>query len=112
MVYLATALMIVAALCARDLTLSLAVLRRLLDRPSTVPALTEEGGISVVAVVEPFSTQCSEGVRLTERDLTDDAGTNCPDSSRRRPGSRAAVRSSPSWCRAAPSSSTRQRSGR
>ncbi|MET9803636.1 hypothetical protein [Streptomyces sp. NPDC006368] len=73
MVYLAIALVVVAALCALDLMLTLAVLRRLRDRPSAAPVLTEEGGIAVGAVVEPFATRCSEGVRLTEGDLTDGA---------------------------------------
>ncbi|MFF3326398.1 hypothetical protein [Streptomyces sp. NPDC002889] len=73
MVYLAIALVAVAALCAVDLMLTLAVLRRLRDRPASSPALTEEGGISVGAAVAPFSTQCAEGARLTERDLADGA---------------------------------------
>ncbi|MFF7898279.1 TlpA family protein disulfide reductase [Streptomyces sp. NPDC007920] len=73
MVYLAIALVVVATLCALDLMLTLAVLRRLRDRSSAVPVLTKEGGISVGTVVAPFSTRCSEGVRLTERDLTDGA---------------------------------------
>lgn len=73
MIYLAIALVVVTALCALDLMLTLAVLRRLRDRPSAAPVLTEEGGISVGAVVEPFTTRCSEGARLTERDLTDGA---------------------------------------
>ncbi|MFF8597039.1 redoxin domain-containing protein [Streptomyces sp. NPDC015220] len=73
MIYLAIALVVVALLCVLDLMLTLAVLRRLRDRPSAGPVPTEEGGISVGAVVAPFSTRCSEGARLTERDLTDNA---------------------------------------
>ncbi|MEU3604569.1 hypothetical protein AB0E83_03800 [Streptomyces sp. NPDC035033] len=73
MVYLAIALVVVGALCALDLLLTLAVLRRLRDRSSAAPALTEEGGLPVGATVAPFSTRCVEGVPLTERDLTDGA---------------------------------------
>ncbi|MFG2113736.1 hypothetical protein ACGFRB_14070 [Streptomyces sp. NPDC048718] len=73
MVYLAIALVVVGALCVLDLSLTLAVLRRLRDRPLAAPDLTEEGGISVGATVAPFSTHCVEGMPLTERDLTDGA---------------------------------------
>ncbi|MFI1256226.1 hypothetical protein ACH4U6_20965 [Streptomyces netropsis] len=72
MVYLAIALVAVAALCALDLLLTLAVLRRLRDRPAA-PAMTEEGGIAVGAAVGPFATQCTEGAPLTEKDLGDGA---------------------------------------
>lgn len=73
MVYLAIALVVVGALCALDLMLTLAVLRRLRNRSSTAPVLTEEGGIPVGATVAPFSARCLEGMPLTERDLTDGA---------------------------------------
>lgn len=73
MVYLAIALVVVGALCALDLLLTLAVLRRLRNRSSAAPALTEDGGIPVGATVAPFSSRCIEGMPLTERDLTDGA---------------------------------------
>ncbi|MFI8939373.1 TlpA family protein disulfide reductase [Streptomyces syringium] len=72
MVYLAIALAAVAALCALDLLLTLAVLRRLRDRPAG-PALTEEGGIAVGEAVGTFATRCTEGAPLTEKDLGDGA---------------------------------------
>ncbi|MGK5497781.1 hypothetical protein [Streptomyces sp. URMC 125] len=73
MVYLAIALVVVGALCALDLMLTLAVLRRLRKQSSAAPVPTEEGGIPVGATVAPFSTRCIEGMPLTERDLTDGA---------------------------------------
>ncbi|TVL91253.1 redoxin domain-containing protein [Streptomyces sp. SAJ15] len=72
MVYLAIALVAVAALCALDLMLTLAVLRRLRDHPSG-PAAADEGGIAVGAAVGTFATQCVEGAPLTEKDLGDGA---------------------------------------
>ncbi|MGA5361318.1 hypothetical protein [Streptomyces purpurascens] len=72
MVYLAVALVAVAALCTWDLLLTLAVLRRLRDRPhSTMGA--DSGGIPVGATVGSFATRCAEGAPLTERDIADGA---------------------------------------
>ncbi len=72
MVYLAVALVAVAALCTWDLLLTLAVLRRLRDRPNGTMG-ADTGGIPVGAAVGSFGTRCVEGVPLTERDLADGA---------------------------------------
>ncbi|MCT9139596.1 TlpA family protein disulfide reductase [Streptomyces violarus] len=72
MVYLAVALVAVAALCTWDLLLTLAVLRRLRDRPNGTMG-ADTGGIPVGATVGSFATRCVEGAPLTERDLSDGA---------------------------------------
>ncbi|MFE1963113.1 hypothetical protein [Streptomyces sp. NPDC059479] len=64
--------MAVTALCVLDLMLTLAVLRRLRDRPSGT-AVIDEGGIPVGAAVGTFAAQCTKGVPLTEKDLADGA---------------------------------------
>ncbi|MGA5562916.1 TlpA family protein disulfide reductase [Streptomyces platensis] len=77
MVYLALALAAVAALCALDLMLTLAVLRRLREErtngSSHTPSDTQGGGIPKGALVGPFETRCVEGARLTDEDLVDGA---------------------------------------
>ncbi|MGW0988731.1 redoxin domain-containing protein [Streptomyces sp. NPDC002486] len=82
MVYLAVALVAVAALCTLDLLLTVAVLRRLRDRVHDAPA-ADSGGIPVGAAVGSFTTRCTDGTPLTESDLTDGAlvaffTTGCP----------------------------------
>ncbi|WP_030343361.1 redoxin domain-containing protein [Streptomyces sp. NRRL S-1022] len=72
MVYLAAALVAVAALCTWDLMLTLAVLRRLRDRPDGTLA-DDTGGLPVGATVGTFATHCVAGPPITERDLTDGA---------------------------------------
>ncbi|MFI6376475.1 hypothetical protein [Streptomyces sp. NPDC050546] len=72
MIYLAAALVAVATLCTWDLLLTLAVLRRLRDRPDGTTG-ADTGGIPVGAAVGSFATRCVEGVPLTERDLADGA---------------------------------------
>ncbi|MEU6687798.1 redoxin domain-containing protein [Streptomyces sp. NPDC046832] len=72
MVYLAVALVAVAALCTLDLMLTLAVLRRLRDRRYDAPAV-DSGGIPVGAAVGSFTTRCTDGTPITEGDLTDGA---------------------------------------
>ncbi|WFB05767.1 hypothetical protein LRS74_01085 [Streptomyces sp. LX-29] len=77
MVYLALALAAVAALCALDLMLTLAVLRRLREKGTTgsshTPPDTEGGGIPKGSAVGTFETRCVEGARLTDEDLVDGA---------------------------------------
>ncbi|MEU9758949.1 hypothetical protein [Streptomyces sp. NPDC047985] len=91
MFYLSVALAAVAALCALDLMLTLAVLRRLRDRPDGPAAAgAEEGGLPVGATVGAFTTVGTDGVEITEHDLGDDCvvaffSAGCPPCRRRLP---------------------------